>query len=80
MQKHLPIKTPKCTTFMSALHQCAHHYTTLLFCTALHSARCGFLNLYAFDSPLCQIDPMPEIPPENEPCMPNCAPPTTAWA
>ena len=42
------------------------------------STRCGFLNVYSFDSDGCQIDAMPDIPPENEPCMPDCAPPSPA--
>jgi len=37
-----------------------------------HVARCGYLNLYAYNKDTCKIDEMPEIPPDNDPCMPDC--------
>merc|ERR1712004_438290 len=46
------------------------------FTSDKHIARCGFLNVFEFDEDDCQIDEMPEVPPENDPCMPNCAPPS----
>jgi len=49
---------------------------TAPFTSDKHIARCGFLNVYEFDEDDCQIDEMPEVPPENDPCMPNCAPPS----
>jgi len=51
---------------------------TAPFTSTKHIARCGFLNVYSFDTDGCQIDAMPDIPQENEPCMPDCAPPSPA--